>query len=129
MLFKRKKDEIFEETNDVLIIFDDEAKTSDIQRITDIREDSVYAPGYCVPIGDCEVTNSYEGRHFFYRAPSQSVTETRRLAQLEKNLVLTQITKYKPPVEEKPIDFTKIGLMVLLAIALFGFMLSSCSGG
>ncbi|OIJ07626.1 hypothetical protein BKP35_18230 [Anaerobacillus arseniciselenatis] len=128
-MFKRKKEEL-EETNDVLIVFDDEAKTSDIQRITDIDTESVTVVGmYKVPSRDCVVTNSSEGRNFFYRAPSQSVTETKRLAQLEKNLVLTQITKYKPPVEDTGIDFTKIGLMVLLGVAIFGFVLTSCGSG
>ncbi|MBU8905580.1 hypothetical protein [Desertibacillus haloalkaliphilus] len=128
--FKRKRDgDVFEETPDVLIVFDNEAKTSDIKRINDISEDSVIVTGqYKVPLEDCEITNSIEGRHFFYRAPSQSITETKRLAQLEKNIVLNQITSYRDHYAEQGTDFTKIGLLVIIAIAFLMFGVSSCTG-
>lgn len=129
MLFRRKKEEIFEETNDVLIVFDDENKTSDIQRITDIDGESVTVVGmYKVPLADCEVTNGAEGRNFFYRAPAQSITETKRLAQLERNLVLTQITQYKSPVDTGGADFTKIALVGIIVLMIIVLGISSCSG-
>lgn len=129
MLFKRKKEEIFEETNDVLIVFDNENKTSDIQRITDIDGESVTVVGmYKVPIEDCEITNGVDGRNFFYRAPAQSVTETKRLAKLEKNLVLTQITNYKPPIDNSGADFTKIALVGIIVLMIIVLGISSCSG-
>jgi hypothetical protein len=106
--FKKKDDEFSFETNDILIVFDDDNKTSDIRRITEITEDSVIVAGYkIVPLLDCEVTTGKEGRNFFYRAPSRSVQETGRLAQLEMNMVLEQITAYKPPVPPTSMDWTK----------------------
>lgn len=127
MLF-RKNEEMLEETNDLLIIFDDDKKISDVQRITDIDENSVTVRGmYKVPLEDCEVTNSPTGRNFFYRAPSKSITEVQRLARLEKAIVLQHITSYKPP-QQDGIDFTKIGLLAAVIIAFLMFGLSSCAG-
>ncbi|GAC92359.1 hypothetical protein KN10_2795 [Anoxybacillus flavithermus NBRC 109594] len=130
-LFKRKeKDEFFPETNDILIVFDDEKKTSDIQRISDIRDNAIYVTGkYHIPLDDCEVTTGPEGRHFFYRAPSRSVQETKRLAELEKSIVLRQITAYRAPEPQSQMDITKILLFGLVFFAFIVMGISSCSGG
>ncbi|KAF0994411.1 hypothetical protein [Geobacillus sp. TFV-3] len=129
MLKKKEKDEFFLGTNDILIVFDDEQKTSDIQRIDEIRDGAVYVTGkYKVPIHDCEITTGQEGRHFFYRAPSRSVQETQRLAELEKCIVLRQITSYRPP-EPNQLDMTKILLFGLVFFAFIIVGISSCGGG
>lgn len=130
-MFKRRKtDEIFSETNDILIIFDDEKKVSEIHRINEFTEESAIVTGkHNVPIGDCEITNSNEGRHFFYRAPSQSIQETRRLAQLEKSIVLNQITNYRPHDDEPKGDIMKILLVATIMLAFIVFGISSCQGG
>ncbi|MCM3708584.1 hypothetical protein M3205_23355 [Cytobacillus firmus] len=119
MFFKRKEDDEFLfETTDILIVFDNDNKTSDIKTITDFTEDSVIVAGhYKVPILDCEITTGKEGRNFFYRAPSRSIEETGRLAQLEMNMVLEQITAYKPPIPPSSMDWTKGLLFGLLFIA------------
>ncbi|MGG5253524.1 hypothetical protein ACQYAD_08515 [Neobacillus sp. SM06] len=119
MFFKKKKDdEFFPDTNDILVVFDDENKTSDIQRISEIREGTIYVTGkYAIPLDDCEVTTGAEGRNFFYRAPSQSIFETQRLAVLEQSLVLNQITAYRPPILPTSMDWTKGLLFALVFIA------------
>lgn len=119
MFFKRKdEDEFIFETTDILIVFDNDNKTSDIKTITDFTEDSVIVAGhYKVPILDCEITTGKEGRNFFYRAPSRSIEETGRLAQLEMNMVLEQITAYKPPALPSSIDWMKGLLIGLLFVA------------
>ncbi|MGD6893339.1 hypothetical protein [Bacillus mobilis] len=131
--FSRQKmrEEDFEpRTNDVLVIFDDEKKTSDIKRINVIEEDKLMVIGeYVVPIEDCVVTNSSMGRNFFYRAPTQSIMETRRLAQLEQSIVLSKITNFKPKLPESTVDFTKIGLMIIIVISFIVFGAVSCSNG
>lgn len=124
--FKRKDetDEMLNyETNDILIVFDDEKKTSDIRRINKITDDAVMVIGtYNVPLADCEVTNSTQGRNFFYRAPAKSVEHTKSLADLEKKLVLRKITQFKTD-ELPPVDLSKYmmigGLIIALIIALF----------
>lgn len=123
----KKKDDFFPETDDLLIIFDDENKSSDIHRINEIREGALYVTGkHAVPVEDCEITTGREGRNFFYRAPSQAVAETQRLAALEQNLVLTQITAYRPPVPPTSMDWTKGLLFGLVFIAFIVLGLSSC---
>ncbi|MFO1442681.1 hypothetical protein KDN24_05570 [Bacillus sp. Bva_UNVM-123] len=132
MRFFRKKDdeEFFPETNDLLIIFDDENKTSEIHRISEIREGTLYVTSkHAVPIGDCEITNSIEGRNFFYRAPEQSIKETERLAALEHSIVLNQITAYRPPVPPAAMDWTKGLLFGLIFLAFIIIGISSCGSG
>lgn len=120
-IFNRKKDdyEHMLDTSDTLIVFADDTKTSDIKRVTEISGEAVIAAGYYkVPLHDCEITTGPEGRVFFYRAPSRSVVETERLAKLEFNTVLTQITAYKAPVMPSSLDWTKGLLVFLLFVAI-----------
>ena len=127
---KLKEEDYGPQTNDVLIVFDDDKRTSDIKRINVIEEDKLMVIAeYVIPIQDCEITNSSTGRNFFYRAPTKSITETRRLAQLEQSMVLTKITNYKPKPPESSFDFTKIGLMLIIIIAFIVFGAVSCSNG
>lgn len=124
--FRKKDEDDFQvETNDLLIVFDNDNKTSDIRVITTIDADAVIVSGYYkVPILDCEITVGADGRNFFYRAPSRSVEETERLAQLEMNTVLTQITAYQQPMLPSSLDWTK-GLLfglILIAFIVIGFI-------
>lgn len=121
MGFLKKKDdyEHIMDTSDTLIVFADDTKTSDIKRITEINGEAIIAAGhYKIPLHDCEITTGPEGRVFFYRAPSRSVVETERLAKLEFNTVLTQITSYKPPIPPSSMDWTKGLLVFLLFVAI-----------
>jgi len=118
-LLRKKEEDYTYETTDLLITFDDEKRTSDINRVTVIQDGAVIVAGhYKVPLLDCEITTGKEGRNFFYRAPSRSIMETERLAQLELNEVLTQITAYKPPIPPTSMDWTKGLLFGLLFVAL-----------
>lgn len=131
-LLNRKKDndnfDMFE-TTDILIVFDDDGKTSDINRVTAVNQEAVIvASKYKVPLEDCEITTGKEGRVFFYRAPSQSVKETERLARLEMNMVLEQITAYKPPIPPSSMDWTKGLLFGLIFVAFIVVGISSCQG-
>lgn len=125
-LFNKKKsdeDEFHFETNDLLIVFDQDNKTSDIKRVTSVIDGAVKVAGYySVPLLDCEITTGAEGRNYFYRAPSQSIMETERLALLEESMVLHQITAYKPPIAPNAIDWTKGLLFAGLFLCIIGFI-------
>lgn len=124
LLNKKKEDEFTFYTNDYLIVFDEDHKTSDIKQVTGITEDSVISAGhYKVPLDDCVITVGAEGRNYFYRAPSRSITETKRLAELEKNMVLQQITAYQPPQLPTAFDWTKglLFALIFLAFIILGF--------
>lgn len=127
MLFNKKRNDEFDlNTDDILIIFDDEKKTSDIQRISHIKDGTVYVMSkYAVPLQDCEITTGTEGRHFFYRAPSRSIQEVERLAELERSLVLTQITAYKQPIDNGGMDIQK---WLLFGLVFFAFVILGISG-
>ncbi|WP_028982777.1 hypothetical protein [Sporolactobacillus terrae] len=128
-MFKKREDYEFE-TVDNLIVFDEENRMSDIAQITQVTADAVIVDGaYRVPLADCVVTTGKEGRNFFYNAPAESIRETKRLAQLEKNMVLEQITAYKPPVLPTGMDWTKALLFVLVFVAFIVVGLTSCAGG
>jgi hypothetical protein len=123
-LFNRKEDEFTLDTDDLLIVFDHDKRTSDIKPVTEVTADAVISAGYYkVPLEDCEITNGERGRNFFYRAPSRSIVEVERLAKLEQSMVLNQITAYNPPAPPNSIDWTK-GLLfglVFLAFIILGF--------
>ncbi|AIF45732.1 hypothetical protein [Virgibacillus sp. SK37] len=123
LLRKKENDSEFSfETNDLLIVFNENNRTSDINFVSEVTEEAVTVDGlYKVPLGDCEITTGKDGRNFFYRAPAQSITETERLAQLEQSMVLNQITNYQPPVMPNSIDWVKgllIGLIFIAFIVL-----------
>ncbi|HDR7785277.1 TPA: hypothetical protein QCY04_005750 [Bacillus wiedmannii] len=125
---KLKEEDFFPETNDVAIVFDNDNKTSDIKRISEISDGKIFVNGeYMIPLEDCEVTNSVTGRNFFYRAPSKSIQETRRLAELEKSIVLTKITQYKPKPVESAMDYTKMALFGVIVLCIIVFGATSCS--
>ena len=126
---KRDDEDEFEfETSDLLIVFDDENRTSDINRVTAVSDGAVIVAGhYKVPIGDCEITTGREGRNFFYRAPSQSIKETERLAKLEMSMVLEQVTAYRQPVPNNGLDATKIVLFGLIFVAFVVLGISGCA--
>lgn len=124
-LFNKEKEqsEYEFETTDLLIVFDNDNRTSDIQEVTSIDKEKLTVEGmYNVPLADCDVTVGKDGRNFFYRAPQQSIKEVERLAQLEHNIVLSQITSYREPELPSATDLTKILLMGLIALAFIAMI-------
>lgn len=125
-IFNKKQDdeEYNFETDDLLIVFDDETKTSDIRNVTAVEGNSVIVAGfYKVPLEDCEITTGKVGRNFFYRAPSKSIVETTRLAKLEMDMVLSQITAYKPPIPPTSMDWMKGLLFAALFLCVIGLIM------
>lgn len=134
MLFRKKKEKedeaFFAETDDLVVIFDDENRTSVIERISEIRDGNIFVTGkHAIPVEDTEISNGVEGRIFFYRAPAESIAETRRLAALEQSIVLTQITSYKTPQPATNMDWTKAMLFGLVALAFVVIGFSGCGMG
>lgn len=120
-LFNKKSEYV--ESTDILIVFDNDNKTSDIRSIDYIDDGSITVEGiYKVPISDCEITVGKDGRNFFYRAPEKSITEVERLAQLEQHMVLTQITAYRPPEIPNGMDTVKWLLFALLFVAFIALI-------
>lgn len=118
-LFNNKNDEFSLDTTDTLVVFDHDSNSAEIVRVTTVDSEAIISAGrFKVPIADCEIATGVEGRVFFYRAPTESITETKNLARLEYNTVLNQITSYKPPVPPTSMDWTKGLLFGLLFVAI-----------
>lgn len=127
---KKEDEEFFADTDDIIVVFDDDNKTSVIERVSEIRDGVIYVTGrHAVPIEDAEMTNGVEGRIFFYRAPAESISETRRLAALERSMVLNQITAYSPPQQPNSMDWTKALLFGLVALAFIVMGFGGCGMG
>lgn len=117
-LFRRE-----EESKDLLISIDPGTNTADVVPVTDVNHERVLGgtldgAGYSIPIEDCKVYTGRKGRIFIHQAPTEIISETRRLAALEKSIVLQQITKYR----EKPID-DRIDVMKYVLIGILGLTL------
>jgi hypothetical protein len=110
---------------DVMVIFSTDG-TADIAPIVEITEERVLAVGeveYSVPTGDLKVYIGRRGRIFSYKATEENITDVKRLASLERSIVLRQITMFEKesrPTENKlPIGkIIAIGAAVLLLIIL-----------
>lgn len=120
-LFNKKSEtDVFEMSTDRLIVMDVEKRTSDVVYIDDVDDMSITSTGrYKVPRGDCDVFTSPEGLVYILKADAQYVQETKRLAALERSVVLAQLTQYKPEPKENPnLDMFKWGLFFLLFVAI-----------
>lgn len=135
-MFNRNKDKYPPLSSDTLIVWESEGTDADQEEfalshvgifdVDDVRNGTVYVTGrHAVPVADCHTANSPEGLIYLYRAPSAIVRETERLAKLEQSIVLQQITDYAVEPEHKSMDWTKVGLFVLLGLAMI-LSMSSC---
>ena len=117
---KKQSDEMNFETDDRLIIYDLEKRTTDIYFVTTVDDEKVIAAGRAVvPKSDCIVTVSEIGRVYTYNAPTEMIVEVEKLAKLEQSIVLQQLTNYTEPIKDNPnLDFTKWALFGLLFVAI-----------
>ena len=118
--FNKKENDIFELSSDRVVVIDVEKRTSDVVYIDDVDDQSVTATGrYKVPRADCDVFTSSEGLMYILKAETQYITETIRLAALERSVVLKQLTQYKPEPKENPnLDMFKWAIVFLLFVAI-----------
>lgn len=134
MFFKKKEEEEFKESEDRLIIYDDELKTTTIDYVDQVKDGQVTVYGKnAVPIKDCLISHGIVhgqvARVYYYNAPTESIKTTENLAALEQSIVLSQITDYSDPYDKpQSFDWVKAALFGLLAIAIVVGM-SSCGAG
>jgi len=115
---KKKKNDPYQYTNDILIVFNSENKTSEIHYVDHVDNEKVNVDGrFSIPITDLEVTTGEHGRNFFYRAPTKSITATENIAKLEKTVVLEKIANFKPQEDNAKKDLTKVALFGLVFFA------------
>lgn len=118
-LTKDSRDEAEYEVTDTLIIFDADNHTTEILNVTDVTENSVLVSGKNeVPLKDLVVSTGRYGRVFFYKAPTESITQTHNLAMLEYDKVLSQITAYNQPEAPGGMDLMKWIMAGIIALQL-----------
>jgi hypothetical protein len=110
-------------THDVLVILSSNG-TAEIAPVLEINEERILAYGeveYSVPIGEAKVYIGRRGRIFTYPASEENITDTKRIAALERSTVLRQITMFEKermsPAGKLPLGkLMLIGAIVLIVI-------------
>lgn len=98
---------------------------ADIATVLEEDNERVYAVSdsqdYSIPVGDLKAYVGSRGKIYFLAADTDYVADTKRLARLEKSIVLQQITNFRSmPTddEKKSINIRDILTYVLVAVLL-----------
>lgn len=118
MLSKLNKE--FPDPRDKLIIINDNG-TADIASVYDQDHERVMASSatgeYSVPLADLKAYAGSRGIIYTYPATHENIEDCQRLAELEKSIVLRQITQYeKPDPMDSKLDFKQVFLYILIFI-------------
>lgn len=106
---------------DRIVIFSDNNE-ADVAIVYDRTDDALYASSetqeYCIPISDTRSYVGKTGRIYLLGANQDYISDTVRLAALERSIVLRQITQFNKPVEEvtSGLNIQKILLYVLIGV-------------
>lgn len=105
------------------IVILEEDGTADIATVFDTDDQAIFAASaaqeYSIPAGTAKSYVGPNGRIYVLAASPDFVRETKRLAELEKSIVLRQITHYQTETDEKKkIKLREIMLYVLVAVLL-----------
>lgn len=101
---------------DTLVIMSDDG-TADIVTVKDISEDRINGGNYAIPTGDVKSYTGPRGRIFVYPSTFENIQDARRLAGLEKSIVLRQLTQYSPPeIPDERRDITKLLPWIVIVI-------------
>lgn len=99
--------------------------TADIAYVYDTDDQAIYAESgvqeYAIPVGDTNVKSfvSGIGRIYVLGADQDYVQDTKRLAALEKSIVLRHVTQFERRIEEGK----RMSVKELLLYALVGILL------
>jgi len=108
---------------DRIIIFDTEKQTVEMCEVDAENEETVRAGNKVFPKPDLSLSLSRQGRVFVLQAPTRIIEATEHLARVERNTIIRQIAQYQKPIDEKKMDFTKIGLFAaLVLVAIIGIV-------
>lgn len=105
------------------VVIIEENGTADIATVYDSDDQSVYADSssqdYSIPLADLTSHVGPHGRIYILKADSDYVRDTKRLAALEKSIVLRHVTQFVTPREDTPaFNLKQIMMYVLIGILL-----------
>lgn len=97
--FGKPKEEF--EPQDLLIVVSDDDRTVSIAPVETIDGERVFASSavdgrFSVPLGDVKAYTGTRGRIMLYGSTVENIQDTKRLAALERSIVLRQITHFAP---------------------------------
>lgn len=125
VLSKLIKREIIPERDKVVILESD--GTADIATVIDKDDERLFAVAddgqeYSIPIANTKSFVSSRGRIFYVGAEPEYSAEMKRIAKLERSVVLRQITNYydDPGEDKKQIQLREIILYILIVILIIG---------
>lgn len=105
------------------VVIIDENGTADIALIYQEDDISIYADSasqdYAIPLADLASFVGPHGRIYMLKAESDYVRDTKRLAALEKSIVLRHVTQFVQAKEEA----SGINIRQILVYALIGVLL------
>lgn len=105
------------------VVIIDENGTADIAMVYQEDDISIYADSavqdYSIPLADLTSYVGSSGRIYMLKAESDYVRDTKRLAALEKSIVLRQVTQFVHPKGDAP----GINIRQILMYALIGILL------
>lgn len=108
------------------IVIIDEDGVADIAAVYDMDDQAVYAESsvqdYAIPAADLKSYVGTAGRIFLLAAETQYVRTTKHLAELQKSIVLRQVTHFQKPAEESGpgIRIKDILLYALIGVLVLG---------
>lgn len=108
---------------DQVVIIEDSG-IADIATVLEEDNERVYAVSesqdYSIPVGDLRAYVGSRGKIYFLCADTDYVADTKRLARLEKSIVLQQITNFRsmPNEEKKSISIREILTYVMIGVLL-----------
>lgn len=113
-------------STDKLVIIEPNG-TADIASVYEVDHEKIYAESsnfdYNVPIGDVKSYVGNSGRIYVLQADPEYIQDTRRLAELEKSIVLKHVTQFEKVREtNEKINMKQIMLYVLIGVLLLGVL-------
>jgi hypothetical protein len=120
------KKEVSSPIRDVLVVMSSDG-TADIAPIIEINEERILAAGegdveYAVPIGDAKLYIGRMGRIYSYPATDENVSDVKRIAALERSIVLKQITIFEK-IGTAPQGKLPIGKILLVGAIVVIFII------
>lgn len=107
------------------VVVIEQGGVADIATVYDSDDQAIYAESptqdYAIPLPDLLTYSAPGGRIYLMGGDPEYIQDTKRLAALEKSIVLRQITQFaRPPEEKGGLKIRDIMLYALIGVLLLG---------
>lgn len=105
------------EPRDVLVMIGSDG-TAEIVSVIDRDHDRILAGEYSIPIGEAKAYTGRNGRIYVCPADVEYITDTKRIAALERSTVLRHITHFEKESQPVKLPMGKIAIAVVAVLIL-----------